>query len=374
MSAKSRPLFDPRFSERDNPEAKIWDVKPPQSLIDDLRAFTVKTGTPDLWRFHCHSKPPENSPPPRVIATNIDIPESLRASVGKAPCPLCSLRGPRYFYAMLGWWPDEKALRVIGHECGHKFWGVGFDVETRRFELEKDDDANLGFLIDNFRQVAPMRKTIEQIQPTARFLDRLRRRFFSVVSKKNIQTINRSLDSNFGRLGLYDEITTTFTDSRGNESRKQIPSLVEDIHLNGRQMLAIGNDSADIHLYRAEQNLKGLDLPSDDSFIDELGRLDMDGRKHAADNLKEAWKAIKEAVEVCTATQEFFASENLRAFARWASDHRAPVQLRIREDRLGRFDAAHRTHSMQIIPGSPELKIALPRVPILVWKESRRVT
>ena len=191
------------------------------------------------------------------------------------------------------------------------------------------------------------------------------------MTKKNIQTVSRSLGNNFGRLGLYEEILVTSIDFKGNKSRKWVPSLIEDIPLNGRQMLVFGSDAAELRLYKAELNLEKLSFSSDDETLGELGRLDIDGRRHAADDLKEAWKAIKEAVEVCAATQEFFTAENLRAFARWSSDHRAPVQLRFREDQFGRFDVAHRTHAMQIIPGSPELKITLPRVPVLVWKESR---
>jgi hypothetical protein len=93
---------DRRFLERDNPDAKIWDQRPDQWVIEDLLEHIRNTGQPDLWRYHSHSFPTHDNEVPEIIAENVIVPERLRSVVGRAPCSLCSLRGPKYFHGMLG--------------------------------------------------------------------------------------------------------------------------------------------------------------------------------------------------------------------------------------------------------------------------------
>lgn len=168
MGAPGKLGVDARFMERDNQSAKIWEVRPPQSIIDDCKDFVRKTGKPDEWRWHIHTKPEIGSPPPVILDPDISVPEKLRPSVGMAPCPLCSLHGPRYFFGMLGWWKGERALRVIGNECGHKFYGEGFEEAKREFKKKHSDDAAQNFLIANLMRVFDLRRFITTLQPRAR--------------------------------------------------------------------------------------------------------------------------------------------------------------------------------------------------------------
>lgn len=138
MAVRRKPSDDPRFRARDDDAVKIWDFPPPAAVIEDLRAWVSKTGLPDQWRWHLHTKPPANGPVPRILCDGIDIPEKLRYRVGLAPCPLCSLTAPKYYQAMLAWYEQENALRVIGRECGHRFYGQEFAAEKLRLKKARE--------------------------------------------------------------------------------------------------------------------------------------------------------------------------------------------------------------------------------------------
>ncbi|WOJ90771.1 hypothetical protein RZS28_05645 [Methylocapsa polymorpha] len=185
MVKTRRQEHDPRFSERDNPEAKIWDRRPDERSIQDLKQHVIQTGKPDEWKWHCHSTPPIGSRMPELIAEDIDIPERLRSVVGAAPCPLCSLRGPKYFHGMLVFYRQEKALRVIGRECGRNFYGDGFEAEIKASRLRRADDSALGFLIDNLGTVRDLRRSITLLLPRARHFDMLRSKVIDTITKKS---------------------------------------------------------------------------------------------------------------------------------------------------------------------------------------------
>src|SRR3954453_15584638 len=49
-----------------------------------------------------------------------------------------SLLATRAEKLQLAWWPEEKALRAIGHECGVRYWGEAF-VQTKRDFSERQE-------------------------------------------------------------------------------------------------------------------------------------------------------------------------------------------------------------------------------------------
>lgn len=81
MAKPQKNETDRRFSERDNPDAKIWDQRPDQRVIEDLLEHVRETGQPDLWRYHCHSFPTHDSEVPEIIAENVIVPERLHSVV-----------------------------------------------------------------------------------------------------------------------------------------------------------------------------------------------------------------------------------------------------------------------------------------------------
>src|SRR3954452_23451678 len=91
MSPSAAEALNPRFQERDSPAGKVWDREPRLTLIDEWREHIRRTGEPDTFRYHCHSKP-RTEDPPRIIADGFDVPERFRLSKRLAPCTLLATR------------------------------------------------------------------------------------------------------------------------------------------------------------------------------------------------------------------------------------------------------------------------------------------
>ena len=246
MPRIARKPEDNRFEERDNPQAKVWDVRPPPSVIDDLREVTRRRRKPDEWRWHCHSRPPAKSSAPVILAEGIIIPEHLRTRVGMAPCPLCSLRGPRYYEGMLAWWPEERALRVIGRERGAH---IGEAISLRPLSSSRkrrDDDDALGLLIDALPSVPKWREWIAALLPRARELDRLRKQLLSIISRPVAREIYKHSDHRYSGLMRTEYVVATYSNgiringSDGEPMKRPEKSVEWSAPFGGREMLLAG--------------------------------------------------------------------------------------------------------------------------------------
>lgn len=102
-STEDEAEIDRRFVPRDDPSIKIFDTEP-RHLVKELREFVKATGTPDLWRWHLHTKPPADSRPV-LMARNIVVPESLRPACRKSTVPRVLARSPKILQGVAGLFP-----------------------------------------------------------------------------------------------------------------------------------------------------------------------------------------------------------------------------------------------------------------------------
>jgi len=358
--AKPKRRDDLRFSVRDNPEAKIWDHFPDPWVAEDLRQEVIRTGMPDGWKWHCHSAPPADSPVPKVCAEGIDVPERLRQSVGRAPCPLCSIHGPKYFHGILVWYPEEKALRVIGHECARKFYGDDFDKEIMEARLKRSDDATIDFLIDNIETISTLRRSVTALRARARTMDEVRRKVVSTITKLASKRIYRetSLD---GLLKLYETYSvTTFQQGRENE---KLARVIGSYPLAGREILISGDMLSEAMLNGADTMLAAIDFGDDDAILNALNTLGIEGRQKAWEDLCNGWDLIIKAHTLCKQTQDFLRAENLERLVTWANDPRAPISIKCWRDSYGKVWFENQRRRYSVIPNSAEVTSPLPEVP-----------
>lgn len=356
MTKTQRQERNPRFSERDNPEAKIWDDFPPEWVAQDLRQFVRRTGKPDEWRWHCHSAPPLGSLAAEIVAENIGIPESLRNSVGRAPCPLCSLHGPKFYYGMLVYYRQEKCLRVIGRECGQKLHGKEFSDNLKEFRLKQEDDTVFRLLRDNQKAPNDLSQSITLLRPRARYIDEIRRKVLSAISKKVAKQIH-------GHIGLDGRLK--FDVSSSVEFTYQIRDAAFKQHghaplLSGAEMLIYKGLTAEALLTNADRILASID--SMEEVLTAPGILGRQTRTKAWTALCEVWDLTEKAHKLCHQTQNLLEISNLRNLVSWANDKRSPIHIECRFDNAGRVCFAHHPHRYLLTPNSPELTAPLPTV------------
>jgi hypothetical protein len=362
LRPKPKAKTDPRFLERDNPHAKVWDVQPPKSVIDDLREHTKKTGKPDEWKWHCHTPPPHDETP-RIIAVGIDIPERLRSEVGLAPCPMCSLHGPRYYEGMLAWWPKEKALRVIGHECGGRFYGDAFTDAKREFKNRIRDDEAINVLFETLPKVREVIAWIHGFKRQARKLDEAQKDFVRGITLKTTTSLYRHIALE-GCLRLTEEVWepvfgkdgSPVTDSNGNEVKKPSLKTVTRLPIAGYETLNKPKKNVELEIYRALVNLESLGDINPSAIEDILIGWGQIKRIAYAVLIKESFAFCRTAYELARTIQAFLTSENLDTICCVVADRRFEIDVHIRRERFGRYELGIGKKSIILINELPEIR------------------
>lgn len=373
MAKEQTTAIDPRFWERDNPDAKIWDHRPDQWVIEDLLEHVRNTGQSDLWKFHCHSVPAPDSPVPEIIVENVIIPERLRSRVGRAPCPLCSLRGAKYYHGMLVYYKAEKALRVIWHECARRFYGdENFNREIAAYRLRQEDNSAINFLIDNWPTVRELRDLTALLIPRSRYFDNVTRKVINAITKQTAKSIYRHISVD-GVLKLYEGKSVPVfgpdgnpvTDSNGDPAVRLEHHVVGTFALRSAQILNMWDRLSEAALYRADKILASIDYENEDALVEALLALGGEGRAKAWKDLCSAWELIAEARTLCQATQEFLEAENLKNLVAWGNDWRAPVHIKCGIDIAGRawFENNHHRRRCVLVLNSTDITAPLPPMP-----------
>lgn len=343
MAALLEQLLVSRFIERDDDTVKIFDVFPARSVVDDLRRFTKETGTPDLWRWHLHTRPVGSRFV--IVADDIAVPESLRSRVGMAPCPWCSIKAPKFFNGMLVWYPEERALRVIGNECAKHVTGERALTDARRdFKARKADDAATDFLFDNLPRVRNAKPAFEEVYRRARQLDKTARTIRSSLRQDAREAVLGAITA-AGGLGLYDWIMVPMLDRRGmpildgdgEVRRTEGRALAGVVRVEGLQIF--GNPpSCESYAVRAAAALDGLIVQDDDELLTLLSRLDGLGRVEVAKRIRDAWSLMAKACSLFERTQRFLDPDNIERLGEWGRDPRAPARVYAAARASGRIE------------------------------------
>lgn len=325
----SPPDEDDRFTERPNPNARIFDHLPSTAIRKEFLEWVKNDGRPDKWRYHVHTKPPKDTVP--TILEKFDIPDKLRASVGEAPCPICKLRGPKYFSGMLAWFPQEKCLRAIGRECGGEWFNKdAFYAALNRYDEAKKDEAAGDFLILNYANIPLARAFIAEARHTARAADQLRQKFRRAIGVGDAKKIYRLSDGNRlplfeeGPMQVYENGLPKF-DLEDNPITRMERINLEYRHVDGLGVLRDINSFAEVIMQRADHILADFSFMDDpDETIKQIVEWGPEGRIDAEEKIQLAWKDIEEALKVIAEARVFFERRNLERFADWGFDRRCP--------------------------------------------------
>lgn len=372
MSANLARSDDRRFGYRDDNTIRIFDVFPGRRYVEDLLRHVREDGRPDLWRWHLNTSPPPGSRF-EIVAEDVTIPESLRARVGMAPCPLCSPNRGKYYHGMLAWFPDEHAVRVIGNECAKRIAGADSlrDARARKAEREADSRA-LSFLIDNLPSVRAALSGLESILPRARRIDVMTNDLRRSLKEPTRQRLLRE-NSDHGGLPLYEKVMVPILDRRGRpvldrkgdilRQEDEIVASVVEVHgldILGRPHLC------ESYAKRAADALAGLGIADDDQAWALINGLGPAGRIEAEKRMREAWKLIDFAFSLFGRLVVFCEADNINRLGSWGSDSRAPLRLNAFSSAAGRIDIGEAGRKAVSIFPRRELLDPLPAIPDLV--------
>jgi hypothetical protein len=123
------------MSDSDLQTFSIFDDRPAPNFIDGWRQYIIDTGAPEKYSGVSTSKP-DRSANVVLLSDEIRVPTAMRPGGDKVPCPICSPNAGKFGKGRMAYFPDDSAVRFIGHDCAKKHLGSNYTEAERLFRIE----------------------------------------------------------------------------------------------------------------------------------------------------------------------------------------------------------------------------------------------
>lgn len=279
-----------------------FPARPRAEFVERWRRHIEKTGDPAGFTSVSTDKPPRTA---QVILLSADI----KVPVGKrggerVPCPLCSPTRPKFETGRMAWFPEDQAVRFIGHTCAARYLGDNYREAERLFNVEQK--------CVEYQQL--WSKIGPKLDDLADFLDGL------LIPAKALQFTRDRLDeraAGFARFLLNDRIYSPGRLPFGPGHNAASGEL------KGLPFLATEFRPAR-EVEKARETLADLRRPLPAWTVDDGANADADtivSRGRRATKMLDALPDLREKV---AEAQKFLTVGNLRTLERWSAGGQSP--------------------------------------------------
>lgn len=114
----------------------VFEEMPSDEFIAKWREYITETGCPENFENVSTTKPTqiENI---ILLSEEISVPISLRPGGERVPCPFCAVGSPKFIRGRMAYFPDERAVRFVGHRCAATHFGENFQHAERLFRRQR---------------------------------------------------------------------------------------------------------------------------------------------------------------------------------------------------------------------------------------------
>ncbi|MCF6124375.1 hypothetical protein EN904_14820 [Mesorhizobium sp. M7A.F.Ca.CA.001.07.2.1] len=306
----------------------VFDEKPSDDYVDRWLEFTNATGHPERFENVTTTKP-EIIGTLRFLSGEIEVPIFKRENQDMVPCPICHPTGPWFKIGRMAFFPDERVVRFIGHDCAKRHYKGEFDIADERYRKEariRHLQRRWTALAENVDRIAKFARSLAE---PAKALEDLR----AEIDKKESglsKLLSRELSRNSGRIEI--QVDSGVKDTSGNAVIvNDVLGLASGSEFWGRpyvpyqQLLSLQRDADDLKtplpVWRSEE--------LDSAHEEEIVR-----RGTSADMLPER---LDDLAFLLIRSQNFFAADNLALLERWGKNTGSPFTsliCRVENDRL----------------------------------------
>jgi hypothetical protein len=303
--------------------------------LQDYRRFIRETAEPEQLGVLSWTRPPR-SLRHELYHPAISVERARRPEGKMVPCSLCSGGHPKCltFYLM---WSSDGHLRVVGHVCGPKYFGVAAfrqlkaDAERRFFALSDEN-----FLLEELRAVAEHIRDLDLLAEPCRRLHE-RRREIQRDGPTLVSLLRRTAKDNNGTLVV--QRLRSDASPAGLRSSTEGGSRYEDepvAKLQGRVFLAPSFDPVrrlqELRSPLAAM-LRGRQAPlSEDDVLQLVIELPEEERRKAVKAIASVRRRAIELRRMVREAGEFLSAANINGVARWAF-HPDNPGIRVEEGR-----------------------------------------
>lgn len=113
----------------------VFEQIPDDRFLDDWRGHIAATGCPEDFDHVSTTKPTqfENIV---LLSEEIVVPIKLRPDGERVPCPFCTPGSPKFIRGRMAHFPDEKAVRFIGHRCAATHYGENYQQAETAYKRQ----------------------------------------------------------------------------------------------------------------------------------------------------------------------------------------------------------------------------------------------
>lgn len=113
----------------------VFDAMPSDEYTARWREHISNTGTPEGFESVSTTRPAQLEHI-SLLSEEIIVPIKLRAGVDRVPCPFCAPGSPKFIRGRMAYFPDERAVRFIGHKCAQSHFGENFKHAEAAFRRQ----------------------------------------------------------------------------------------------------------------------------------------------------------------------------------------------------------------------------------------------
>jgi hypothetical protein len=299
-----------------------WDKRPTDERIQEIMGFIQRTNKPYLWPGQTYDKPHPDSIPDYLAEFHLPSSKPL------TPCPCCTPRHAKYRHGMIAYFPQERVIRIMGHDCFRSINSERHTEALKKYHGDLQRKKDIAYLLGNLGKVPELTTIITHAVPIGHALDNLRNRACQVFKEVL-------------RIDLYDQIRTGelkyntsrmqfFPISQGEEEEKEIHSIETYGRISGQDMLntrfmRLGNrlDQALIVLDRLDFGPDFQKITAEMTDRDRRDTARMLGR--CFDTANKVFTAIEEL-------RQFTSTTTIATLNGWARQEGAPVRMHVAFD------------------------------------------
>jgi hypothetical protein len=301
----------------------IFTEQPSPDLVKEIREW-VKAGKPSWsWRGHTHTKPAPDSVV--VYVNDFQLPKGRLT-----PCPCCWPNHEKFRGGMIGWFPDEAVIRLIGPGCFASINKEGHEAALRELKARQKLTASIIFLRNNRDKIPAAIDRLDRAHSVAQHLDEVQSFFASAERRTTIVPDLWQHIRNDGQLHVIDrELIVDRRPSRDDDDDEEDRYRMVDrvaSRIAGYRLIDPLRRPLAPRLDSARRRLADIDIPDLDQDLDpvRLGKLESGVQRAVRDG--------QEAIDELNDVVRFLSPVSLASIRTWGNDRLAPLRYYIGRD------------------------------------------
>lgn len=327
-----------------------WNERPSDERIQEIRSFILRTNQPHLWAGQTYNAPPDDA----IIdyLTEFRLPNSKPL----APCPCCTPRHPKYRHGMVAHFPNERVIRIMGHDCFKTINAEGHTEALRKYHRDLKRKRDIAYLLGNLDKVPDFVAAIERVAPIAHAIDKFRNDVCSTFAE-----VLRTDLWDYVRTG---ELRVTRTLPRPGEGGDV--TIIETYgRIAGQDLLKKRSKKLGIKLDQAACGLRQIDFGV--QFSERVREMSDDDRVQTAKLLANGIKTAEDIFAAIDELRQFTSAATLATLNGWARAEGCPVKMHVELNR-GKLYVGLTDHEFRPINAPDAYFDVLPTLPKLAHR------